>query len=112
MPATLDVFPGYPVREVITLFQDAAFAIPVDLTACTVTAGIGRPGAAPIVPLICTITDAANGEILVTGDADDTANLTGSLYTWGVVVTDAIGHPNPIPLGDAAVHPAPVPPAP
>ena len=28
------------------------------------------------------------------------------------IVTDAIGHPNPIPLGDAAVHPAPVPPAP
>lgn len=109
---TLDVFRGYPIRELITLYQDTAMTVPVDLTGCTVAGGIGRPGEAPDVTLTCEITDVENGEILVTAEGDDTTSLTGSLYPWGVIVTDSLGHPTPIPLGDAAVCPAPIPPAP
>jgi hypothetical protein len=112
MSTTLDVFQGYPIRETLTLYQDTALALPVDLTGCTVTGGIGRRDEAPLVLLTCEILDAENGEILITGEADDTALLTGSLYSWGIIVTDSLGHPNPIPLGEASVQSAPVPPAP
>ncbi len=112
MPTTLDVFRGYPIRESVTLYQDAAMSVPVNLTGSTVTGGIGRVGEAPLVPLTCAIVDALNGEILITAAGEDSAALGGSLFPWGIVVTDTLGHPNPIPLGDASVHDAPVLPTP
>jgi hypothetical protein len=104
MRPTLDVIRGYPLRALVSLFQDAAATVPVDLTGCICTGAIGRAleGGA-LVTLTVTLTDAANGEMLVEADAESTELLTGSAYHWDLCIADSEGFPQALPMGGVAV---------
>ena len=104
MPATLDVHRGYPLRAQVTLYQDAAGTVPVDLTGCVCSGAIGRPlDGGALVTLAATITDAAAGELMVEADAEATALLTGTAYSWDLCIVGDDGVPQALPMGGVAV---------
>lgn len=95
---TLTLFRGRAETWRAQLFQDAAATLPVDLTGCTPEAGISTP--AGKLELACTVVeegaiDATDGWVEISITAGQSADLTGTLYSWTMGITDSQDDWNP-----------------
>ncbi len=104
---TLNLFRGRAETWRAQLFQDAAATEEVDLTGCTPLAGISTPDGK--IDLTCAVVvegaiDATDGWVEISITAEDSALLTGTLYSWTLGITDSLGDWNPCLKGPVMVQ--------
>ena len=99
------------------LFQNSPPTLTVDLTGCTVVAGIKLPDGTKIALAAEVVDGEVDGEMVTPQDGwirfsitpEESALLTGTLYPWGAGVIDAQDDWNPALAGSAHVTADPTP---
>lgn len=104
---SLTLFRGRAETWRAQLFQDAAATLPVDLSGCTPSAGISTPDGK--IELACAVVvegaiDATDGWVEIAITAPQSADLTGTLYSWTLGITDSQGDWNPCLKGPVNVQ--------